>query len=67
MEHVVNGPRHRDEVTDINFHQPETVVALQMSNILRGPGHEIVQANYINATFQQPLRKMRADKPSAAR
>ncbi len=38
-----------------------------MSNVLSGPGHEIVQANYINATREQAFRKVRADESSAAR
>ena len=67
MQYVINGPGNRDVVTDIDFHQPETVFALQMGNVLRGPGHEVVQADHLDVTGQQAFREMRADESSPAR
>ena len=66
VQDVIDRFGDGDVVRNVEFDQSEAIVALQVGDILRGAGGEIVQNGHVQALGQQAVRQVRAQETRPA-
>jgi hypothetical protein len=66
MPHIVHWTINEEKLGDILLNESEVPVSSQMGDVIRRPGHQIVDSNHPVTTCEQTIGKVRSQKPGGA-
>jgi len=66
VQHIIHWPFHRNRLRHIEQPKPKGRIASQMGDIPFRPGQQVIQRKNFEPFSQQPVAKVRPNKPGSA-